>query len=169
MDEFRKRGYIVASTERRKRFPKRGASPCRSCGSVEQIDIAADLWNVFDLIALRPTGDDSGPARVLIQTTSAANHAARRNKIIASSEAKLCLLSGMSICVQSWRKVSNRYEYRDEWITVDQFVYGLPDTVTQYYVDEQRRKLLERKEKLPALPPGSPMKFDPECCKNLPF
>jgi hypothetical protein len=133
------------------------------------IDIAHDLWNVFDLIAVRPRMHGFFPASefmerrnfdmesgvVFVQVTSSANHATRRNKIIASAEAKLCILSGCLILIQSWRKKENRWQALDEWISIDQFVQGLPDTVEQFYEDERRLKLLDRKSKLPPLPPGS--------------
>jgi len=132
------------------------------------IDIASDLWNVFDLIAIRPlvilkprnlgistSLIESMPSCVFVQVTSSANHATRRNKILASSEAKLCILSGCDVLIQSWKKKDNRWRSVDEWITPDQFVQGLPDTVEQFYIDQQRLNLLDRKKRLPAFPPGA--------------
>ena len=169
---LRGKGYLTASVERRKRFPARGKPACKACGAKPMIDIASDLWNVFDLIAVRPPlqpmlRDNS---IVFVQVTSAANHAARRNKIIASAEAKICLLTRRcSILIQSWRKKDNRWQSSDEWISLNQFVVGLPDTVEQFYIDQARLNLLDRKKKLPDLPPGSTLAFDPACAKDLPF
>lgn len=155
---LRSRGYLTGSVERRKRFPAHGKAPCKACGAMPMIDIASDLWNVFDLIAIRPRGshwDEHDCEMVFVQVTSSSNHANRRNKIIASAEAKLCLLAGAKILIQSWKKVQHRFQAHDEWLTLDQFCVGLPDTIEQFYEDEKRHKLLDRKSKLPPLPPGS--------------
>src|ERR1035438_2749041 len=119
---LRGQGYLTASVERRKRFPAKGKPPCRACGSVQMVDISIDLWNVFDLIAIRPhtsKHDGWAPEIIFVQVTSSSNHADRRNKIIASNEAKLCLLGGARILIQSWRKVNNRYQAHDEWISLN--------------------------------------------------
>lgn len=163
---LRSQGYLTGSVERRKRFPARGKPACKACGAMPMIDIASDLWSVFDLIAVKVELDtfarDYREGRVVfVQVTSSSNHADRRNKIIASAEAKLCLLAGASILIQSWRKNGNRWEARDEWISLDQFVFGLADNVEQFYEDEKRQKLLDRKEKLPPLPPGSTLPLSP--------
>jgi hypothetical protein len=159
---LQKRGYLTASIERRKTFPAKGRQKCRACGQVPLVSIAVDLFNVFDLIALRPIPDlepagdsDATSDVVFVQVTSSANHAARRNKIIASAEAKLCLLSGARILIQSWRKKENRWQSFDEWLSLDQFAVGLPDTVEMFYADQARLNLLDRKKRLPPLPPGT--------------
>lgn len=127
------------------------------------LDIAVDLWNVFDLLAAKPlTGFGDCPKIVLIQVTDRTNHSKRRNKILASTEAKLALLSGFEILIESWRKVENRWQPQDEWITLDMFPKDLPATVEEFYEEERRKKL-------PALPPGSTLIPDPDCAKNLPF
>jgi hypothetical protein len=153
---LRQRGYLTASVERRKRFPARGKPACKACGVVPMIDIASDLWNAFDLIAIRPgeqwVEDEYGHGAsmlpklemVFVQVTSASNHADRRNKIIASAEAKLCLLAGAKVLIQSWKKVQHRYQAHNEWISLDQFVFGLADTAEQFYEDEKRHKMLAR-------------------------
>lgn len=149
---LQKRGYLTGSCERRKTFPAKGKTACRACGHLPQISISQDLWNIFDLIAVRPAvlnrflRDTDIPASgvVFVQVTDHTSHSKRRNKIIASPEAKLCLLAGSPILLQSWRKVKNRWVSLDEWITVDQFVFGLPDTVEQYYEDLRRQKLVAR-------------------------
>lgn len=148
METFRERGYIVGSVERRKRFPARGKQRCKACGAVQMVDIAHDLFNVFDLIAFKPPTEEKWDQIVLVQSTSAANHATRRTKILTSPEAKFWMQSGGMICLQSWSKVKNRWQPRDEWITLDMFPRSLPATVEDFYEDQRRSKL-------PDLPPGT--------------
>lgn len=119
------------------------------------INISVDLWNVFDLVAIKQ-------GVVFVQVTSAANHSTRRKKILASPEAKLCLLHDCCILIQSWRKKDNRWQSADEWITLDQFVDGLPDTVEKFYEEERRKKL-------PDLPPGTQFEFSPVKDADLAF
>ena len=161
---LQKRGYLTGSVERRKRFPARGKPACKACGAMPMIDISHDLWTVFDLVAVRPIifGVLSNPTVCFVQVTSASNHADRRNKIIASNEAKLCLLAGASILIQSWRKKDNRWQAQDEWISLDQFVFGLADTAEQFYEDEKRRKM-------PDLPPGVTLPLSPYLKEETPF
>lgn len=157
MERFRAQGYIVGSVERRKRFPARGKQRCMSCGAVPMVDIAHDLWNVFDLIACRP-----GFRIVLVQSTSSSNHATRRTKILTSAEAKFWLMSGGLICLQSWKKVWNRWQAQDEWLTLDQFPRSLPETVEEFYEEQ-------RKAKLPDLPPGTQLFYSPIKDEEIPF
>lgn len=146
---LRSKGYLTASVERRKRFPAKGKLSCRACGHIPQIDIAQDLWNVFDLVAIKPDGKWQSESRVVfVQVTDSTSHSKRRNKILASAEAKLCILAGCRVLVQSWKKRDNRWQSQDEWITLDQFAKGLPNTVEEFYEET-------RKAKLPDLPPGS--------------
>jgi len=168
---LRQRGYLTASVERRKRFPDPKSRKCQACGAVRMLDIASDLWNVFDLIAVRPhhSGESDGGHVVFVQVTSAANHAARRNKILVSSEVKLCLLSGCDVLIQSWRKKDNRWKPLDEWIGVNQFGPQQPDTVEQFYEDQARLKLLDRKAKLPAIPPGHALQSALIADEEIPF
>lgn len=147
---LRQRGYLTGSVERRKRFPDKKQPKCEYCDHQPEIDIAHDLWNCFDLVAIRPPRD-----LVLVQVTNAGNHANHRNKLIASAEAKICLLSGVEILLQSWKKIKERWQPYDEWITIDQFVFGLAETPLQFYKDQARLNLLDRKKRLPDLPPGS--------------
>lgn len=158
MEYFRERGYVVGSVERRKRFPARGKPRCKACGSVPMVDIAHDLWNVFDVVACCPNLDEI----VLIQSTSSANHATRRTKILTSAEAKFWLMSGGRICLQSWAKKSNRWQAKDEWISLDQFPRSLPETVEGFYEEQ-------RKAKLPDLPPGTEMFHAPIRDADIPF
>lgn len=163
---FRSKGYLTASVEKRKRFPDPKSRKCQACGSVRMLDLAQDLWNVFDLIAIQLGNEcDCGyfiPDMVFIQVTSVGNHATRRKKILSSAEARLCLLAGCRILIQSWRKEANRWQPRDEWITRDQFIEGLPNTAEEFYE-------AQRKSKLDNLPAGSTLTFDPDCAKDLPF
>jgi len=159
---LRQRGYLTGSVERRKRFPAHGKPPCRACGHVPMVDIASDLWNVFDLIAIKPAAIKDVLSTVFVQVTSSTNHATRRNKIVASSEARLCLLSGARILIQSWRKKENRWQFQDEWISLDQFVDGLPNTAEQFYESERKRKQ-------PDLPPGSTLPLSPLADEDIPF
>lgn len=152
---LRSKGFLTASVERRKRFPDPKARKCQACGSVRMLDIASDMFGVFDLIAFKH-------GVVLVQVTDRTSHSKRRNKILASPEAKLCLLHGALILLQSWRKVDNRWQAQDEWLTLDMFPKDLPATVEELYE-------AERKKKLPALPPGSTLIPDPDCAKDLPF
>lgn len=151
---FRAKGYICETVEKWKRFPDHKRHQCRACGNVPLISIRSDLFGFADILAVRPGQDDNIPARVFIQVTSAANHAARRKKILGSAEAKLVLLSGFRILVQSWRKVSNRWQPHDEWIAFNQFADGLPNTAEEFYEDERRKKL-------PDLPPGVSLPLSP--------
>lgn len=138
-EHFRREGYVVAAVERQKRFPDRNKRRCNACGNIPQIGIRHDLWNCFDLLACRPT---SPPKLVLIQTTSAANHATRRTKVLTSPEARFWLLAGGSILIQSWRKgTDRRWHSRDEWLQVDDFPRSLPATVEAFYEAKRREKL----------------------------
>lgn len=57
-----------------------------------------DLFGMFDLICLRDG------RIVAIQCTSASNHSARRNKLLAEPRLKLWLACGGLAEVHSWRK-----------------------------------------------------------------
>ena len=127
------RGYLVGTVEGKKRFPDKQRSTCHACGHVPMIEISSDLWNVFDVIAVHP-----GKLVfdiVFVQTTSRDHCSHRRNKILASMEAKLVLLSGARILLQSWDKDEkiNRWVVRDEWITLEMFKQAVsyPNTVAE--------------------------------------
>lgn len=141
--DFRKRGYVVAPVERQKRFPDKHKRRCNACGNVPLIGIRHDLWNCFDLLACRP----DPPHLVLLQTTSAANHATRRTKVLTSPEARFWLVAGGSICIQSWKQgAGRRWLSRDEWLKVDDFPRSLPATVEDLYESRRREKLPEYPE-----------------------
>lgn len=142
------RGYLVGTVEGKKKFPDKKKTPCHACGRDFMIEISVDLFNVFDLVAIHPQRRE----HLYVQVTEQSHHAERKNKILASFEAKLILLAGGKIMIQSWKKNDkiNRYELREEMITIEDFKQALayPDTVAE---------LLEirRKEKKPDLPKGS--------------
>ena len=159
MDRLRAQGYLVGSVERRKKFPDREKRQCKACRNQPMIEISSDLWEVFDLIALKPIPYDypvgDAPDLLFVQTTSRANHSTRRNKILASMEAKLVLLSGARILIQSWGQESgagSRWQCFDEWITLDMYKSAphYPNTVAELME-------IKRKAKLPDLPPGADM------------
>src|SRR5271154_784822 len=95
LNDLTKRGYLCASVEKREQFPDRKKHRCPACGNNPMISVSVDLWNVFDIVAVKPSipgvvGLKDGP--VFVQTTSRSHHSTRRNKILASMEAKLVLL-----------------------------------------------------------------------------
>lgn len=156
------KGYLVGTVERFKRFPDRNRGECPACKHQPMLQKSVDLYNAFDVIAVHPEKKET----ILVQTTDHTHHANRRNKLLASFEVKLCLLAGMRVLLQSWKKDEkiNRWKVNEEWFCPDDFAsaHFYPNTVAE---------LLEirRKEKLPDLPPGSALAFDPECAKDLPF
>ncbi len=155
-ENLTERGYLVGSVERRKKFPDRKKGPCRACGHQPMIEISSDLWEIFDIVALKPLNCDLlrgfvTQAPIFVQTTSRANHSTRRNKILGSMEAKLVLLSGARILLQSWgQNDKGRWEVKDEWITLKDFesAHHYPSTVAELME-------IRRKEKKPDLPAGS--------------
>ena len=151
-DNLTARGYLVGTVEGKKRFPDRKKHACKACGHVPMIEISVDLWNVFDIVAIKPgTINNPLPEPLFVQTTSRANHSTRRNKILGSMEAKLVLLSGSRILLQSWAlNEKNRWEVKDEWITLKEFesAHFYPNTVAELME-------IRRKEKRPDLPVGS--------------
>lgn len=163
-DNLTARGYLVGTVEKKKKFPDRKKGPCRACGNQPMIEISSDLWEIFDIVGVKPgevwVDDAYGhggspvavPDTIFVQTTSRNNHSTRRNKILGSMEAKLVLLSGCRILLQSWgqKKAGGRWEVFDEWITLDQFKQALayPNTVAELVE-------IKRKAKKSDLPPGS--------------
>jgi len=145
MDHWRGQGYLVASVEHRKRFPAKGKPKCRACGHMPMIDISVDLWNCFDLILFRPVWQGGVANVAFLQVTSASNHSSRRNKILASGEAKLLSVAGVRVGIESWKKKTNRWQPTDEWFHLDDFDVSLPTTAHGLYE-------MQRKAKLPELP-----------------
>ena len=94
MNYLRNLGYICAPVEQWITFPDRNKFG-------KNIRIKRDCFNFADIVACH--ADVSGT--LYIQTTSAANQAARRNKILASDEAVTVLRSHNKIHVHGWHKV----------------------------------------------------------------
>ncbi len=161
-DYYSARGYLIATVERRKEFPDKKKPPCKLCHHQPRISIAVDLWNCFDLLAVHPLRPGEF---LLIQTTTRDNHSTRRNKILASMEAKLCLLAGCKIVVQSWRQdVNKRWQPFNEEIVLADYKQAVsyPNTVAE---------LLEirRKEKKPDFPSGSTLPYQSIKDSEIPF
>ncbi len=83
MEWLRKMGYRCAVVE--KRLP-RGF-------------VTVDLFGVFDIVAMKK----DSPGILAIQVTSGSNHAARKDKVLASADAALWADCGGRIWVMSWR------------------------------------------------------------------
>lgn len=167
-DNLTARGYLVGTVEKKKKFPDRKKSPCRACNHQPMIEISSDLWEVFDIVAIDPQilHRDEPNRAIFVQTTSRNNHSTRRNKILSSMEAKLVLLSGALILIQSWRQEngSNRWQCFDEWITLDMYKQAphYPNTVAELVE-------IKRKAKKPDLPAGSTLALSTVDYDNIPF
>lgn len=171
-DNLTARGYLVGTVEKKKKFPDRKKHPCRACGHQPMIEISSDLFEVFDLVAIFPgrVTDLSGKTLgsvLFVQTTSRTNHSTRRNKILASMEAKLVLLSGARILIQSWRQEGgsgSRWQAFDEWITFDMYrqAVNYPNTVAELME-------IKRKSKKSDFPPGTAIKYEGIKDEELPF
>ena len=162
-DYLTERGWLVATVERRKRFPDRKKHQCAVCGNRPMIEISSDLWEIFDLVAVHP---EKSCGCLFVQTTSRVHHATRRNKILASMEAKLVLLSGHLILLQSWRQSAeySRWQAVDEWITIDQF-----SQAPHYPADVKGLMEIRRKDKKDFYPPGTELKYGAIKDSDLPF
>lgn len=94
-----KKGWRIAITEKWNSFAK----------------VRQDLFNFGDLLGMDRVNGDI----VMIQATSASNHAARRNKICGLDSAKDWIICGGLILLISFKKGKNgRYEAREEYIKV---------------------------------------------------
>jgi hypothetical protein len=145
-------GWLVATVEQRKSFPDRKQTACPLCGHRPLIEIKGDLFGCFDLVAEHPQLQE----RAYVQVTSYANHAARRNKILASMETKLLLLAGARVVIHSWRKDEDRGRWvlRAEEITLRDFRQAF-----NYPSDVKGLREIRRREKLPDLPLGASLPF----------
>jgi hypothetical protein len=168
-DNLTARGYLVGTVEKKKRFPDKKKHQCRACGNIPMIEISSDLWEVFDIVALKPGRMEyiGETGVVFVQTTSRTNHSTRRNKILASMEAKLVLLSGARILIQSWRQeggAGSRWQAFDEWITLEMYAsaHHYPNTVAELVE-------IKRKAKMDDLPPGAEIKFEGVKDSQIPF
>ena len=158
LELLRSKGYLCETVEKWKRFPDRKRRRCHACGNIPLIGVKTDLFNFADILAIKN-------GVVLVQVTSASNHAGRRNKILSSAEAKLCIMNDVLILIQSWRKVQNRWQAVDEWLEYDQFDVNLPNSISELY--ELRQK--EKQQKEDDFPPGKPYKREPIKDSELPF
>jgi hypothetical protein len=172
------RGYLVGTVEKKKKFPDKKHGPCRQCGHQPMIEISSDLWEIFDIVGIRPYlpyepkalmehREFRRPEVIFVQTTTRANHSTRRNKILSSMEAKLVLLSGARILLQSWEQSGekgSKWEFKDEWITLDMYKQAVnyPNTVAELVE-------IKRKAKMPDLPPHSEIQFEGVKDEELPF
>lgn len=170
-DNLTARGYLVGTVEKKKKFPDKKNHACRACGHVPMIEISSDLWEIFDVVAVRPMFKvgvlNEYPNIMFVQTTSRDHHSHRRNKILASMEAKLVLLSGARILVQSWEQSGDKgskWEYKDEFITLDMYQSAphYPNTVAELVE-------IKRKAKKPDLPPGSSLPLGEFNLDETPF
>lgn len=105
---LRDHGYICESVEKYSPFPDFKAKPCPVCGQRRMIPRRQDLFQCFDIIAIREHVE-------LIQVTTGANSANRIGKMMAHPDVApnvlKCLQAGAKVCVHSWRKnVKNRWE-----------------------------------------------------------
>jgi hypothetical protein len=78
--------------------------------------VRQDAFGFGDLLACVPA-DSEYRGTWLVQTTSGANHAARRRKIEESYEARNWRVAGGRIAVLSWTKIKGRWAPR--WEEVD--------------------------------------------------
>lgn len=151
------RGYLVCNVEQWKRFPDKRARACPSCGSRKEVAIRSDLFGFADLLCLHPQTKEV----LLVQVSTAAHHSDRKMKILASMEAKLCLLAGCKILVMSWYPPKSPAPYRQEYVTLHDFeqAFAYPNTV---------RELVEikRRAKKSDLPPGSTLPLSEDLGKE---
>jgi hypothetical protein len=83
-----------------------------------------DLFGCIDIVALTDTTIAG------VQTTTSANMAARREKILASPDMRRWIESGGALYVHGWRKAGPRgarktWQVREEQITLEQFTSAL--------------------------------------------
>jgi len=105
---LRDHGYICESVEKYSPFPDFKAKPCPVCGQRRMIPRRQDLFQCFDIIAIREHVE-------LIQVTTGANSAARMNKMLVDSLVAPYVLKslqgGVHVNVHSWYKNSkNRWQ-----------------------------------------------------------
>lgn len=132
------------------------------CHHQPMLSKSVDLFNAFDVIAVHPQKQET----ILVQTTDRTHHAHRRNKILSSMETKLCLIAGLRVLLQSWKKNerANRWEVAEEWFTVADYAqaFAYPNTVAELME-------IRRKEKAPDLPAGTTLPYQPIKDAEVPF
>lgn len=124
MQLLRDRGFIVASVEGRKYFPARRPR-CRVCGQQPMISLRSDLFAFADLIAIEPWRR----IVMLVQTTTQAHHADRKAKILGSAEAKYAVMAGIYVVILSWAKKQERWQVREEVLSLKDFPADTPATL----------------------------------------
>ncbi len=97
---MRKRGYIAEVVERWNPHAK----------------VRHDLYGIIDILCLPQNGRESGSTG--IQATSYSNHSARREKALASPNLPHWLQANNRFVIQSWKKKDNRWQVREEEITL---------------------------------------------------
>jgi hypothetical protein len=75
-----------------------------------------DLYGIIDILCIAQDGREKGV--IGIQATSYANHSSRRNKALASPNLPHWLKAHNRFFVHSWRKVKNRWQLREEELTL---------------------------------------------------
>ena len=101
---FEAQGYLVASTEKINPFAGPPQLKCETCGK-NRIGMKKELYGIADHIAFHP----DLPEVLLIQSTSATNHAHRRVKILGNEVAYQWLLQpARHIIVMSWSKKAKK-------------------------------------------------------------
>jgi len=161
-DNLTARGFLVSTVEAAKRFPDKKKRACEECGHQPEVSVKVDLFNFGDLLAFHP---QSG-RHIIVQSTTQPNHSTRVLKILGIMEAKLCLLAGVEVGVQSWAQdgKGERWRLREEWITLDQYKQAphYPNTVAELVE-------IKRKAKKPDLPPGSTLALSTVDFEGIPF
>jgi hypothetical protein len=93
---LRDRGYRVANVEKWISFPDKATG--------RTVRMRQDAFGAFDLVCVNP----EHVGTLYVQTTTRANQAARRNKILLSPDAPDVLRSGNRIHVHGWAQVGER-------------------------------------------------------------
>lgn len=136
LEWLRDNGYLAGVVERRNWFAGPPQFKCPKCNK-NRVGKTLDLFGWADIVAV-PVGNGGGwnefdqlgdqwlsrYSTVYIQTTTAANHASRRKKILASPEARTVLQANNGIWVVTWRQAKgkgSRWAARAEPITLSMF------------------------------------------------
>ena len=104
LKEMRDRGYTCQVVEYWNPFARR----------------RIDLFGCIDVVCL----SEAHNGVLGIQTTSRANHSARRHKIAESEDMRLWVACGNTLLIQSWGKLKRGWSLREEEITLDMFTCG---------------------------------------------
>jgi hypothetical protein len=112
---LRDHGFIAESVEKYAPFPDFKSHPCLACGQRKMIPRRVDLFNAFDILAVRECVH-------FIQVTTGANSANRMQKMMAHPDVApnvlKALRGGVRISVHSWYKnAKGRWELTERPIT----------------------------------------------------